>query len=89
MTKYDEPRIYIRVPSASEFLVTCDGEEVSNWRDLQAEARAAVEPLVREQAFWEDVQSRKHHTLEELMRMPMFPSREYPCPAELAAKVVL
>jgi len=78
------------------FLVTCNGQEAENWRDLIAEARQAVEPELRER--WQEYRQREMATVEqavepdagldEVMGFVCSPSMEYACPPELASKAV-
>lgn len=87
------PAYHIYIPSPRSFLVTVNYQVVSNWRDLQAEARAAVEPAIRERwiAYWQRAaqlahQAQQAETLEDLMTLILQPGMYYPCPQELAAK---
>jgi hypothetical protein len=87
------PAYHIYIPSPRSFLVTVNYQVVSNWRDLQAEARAAVEPAIRERwlAHWQRVaqittQAQQAENTEDLMQLILQPDMYYPCPPELAAK---
>ena len=86
---------YIFVPSSGTFIVKINGKQATNWRDLEAEARDAIEPMIRRrwQRHWQNVMKGAHkalqaETLDGLMDVlvGLSPSMEYPCPPELAAK---
>ncbi|HEY4388087.1 MAG TPA: hypothetical protein VGN34_26870 [Ktedonobacteraceae bacterium] len=86
----------IYVPSSRTFLVTCNGKEVSNWRELQQEARAVAEPAIRERwlAHWQKAVvtaniAQQAEKLEDMMPLLLSPNMYYECPAELAAKAIL
>jgi hypothetical protein len=89
----------IFVPSSRTFLVYCNGKEVKNWRELEAEARQAAEPQIldRWEEYWVRLLARfeawkeepEKVTLDEFMWVPTSPNMYYECPEELAAKAVL
>jgi hypothetical protein len=92
-SKTNAPAYHIYIPSPWAFLVTVNYQVVSNWHDLQAEARAAVEPAIRERwiGHWQRAasiasQAQQAEKLEDLMALILQPDMYYPCPPELAAK---
>lgn len=89
----DEFEIF--VPSDRTFIVQrTNGGNVENWRELEEEAKAFVEPLLRARwaAYWDCLHTRsgtidtEHATLREVMDTPSSPSMFYPCSSALAAK---
>lgn len=83
----------IYVPASQSFLVTVNGEPVANWRELQAEAKAAAEPAIRQRwtRHWEHgimlaVHALQAKRVEDMMPLLLSPDMYYPCPEELAAK---
>jgi len=87
--------VKIFVPSSLSIAVMVDGRPAQNCRELEAEARAAVEPQIRERwaQYWERIVQHAEicmHAealaLDEVMYVPASPSRYYDCPAELAMR---
>ena len=85
--------VKIFVPSSLSIAVMVDGQPAQNCRELEAEARAAIEPAIRERwaQYWERIASLAPHRahaeqLSEVMHTIMPPSMYYECPPELAVR---
>jgi hypothetical protein len=92
-TQAKEAKFEIYVPASQSFLVTVNGKPVANWRELQAEAKAAAEPAIRARwkAHWEHgimlaVHALQAAKVEDMMPLFLSPDMYYDCPPELAAK---
>lgn len=90
-------RFSIIAPSYLACLVTRDGKQVDNWRDLETQAREAIAPefMERHTQYWLQVLTRAEAAIQDgagtkaIMDYPISPAMHYDCPEWLANLAVV